>query len=66
MNKLSNSRMLQMIAAGKRRFISVAMLPLALMVAGMLAGCATDSSSRNDALVAQAAKAGVMAAKTNE
>jgi polysaccharide biosynthesis/export protein len=66
MNKLSNSRVFQIIAAGKHHFISAAMLPLALVAAGLLAGCATESFSKNDALVAQAAKAGVMAAKTNE
>jgi polysaccharide export outer membrane protein len=32
---------LQIFAAGKRRFVSLAMLPLALIAAGMLAGCET-------------------------
>jgi polysaccharide biosynthesis/export protein len=66
MNKLSNSRVLQIITAGKRHFVAVAMLPLALIAIGMLAGCATETFSSNDALIAQAAKAGVMPAKTNE
>lgn len=66
MNKLSNSRVLRMMAAGKRHFVSMAMVPLAIVAAGTLAGCASDSFSKNDALIEQAAKAGVMPAKTNE
>jgi polysaccharide biosynthesis/export protein len=66
MNKLSNSRVLQMFAAGKRHFVSVAMLPLALMAAGMLAGCKTESIPPASTLKEQAMKAGELNAKTNE
>ncbi len=66
MNKLSKPRVLRIIAARKRHFVSAAMLPLALVAAGMLAGCATNSLPKNDAVAEQAAKAGVLAGKTNE
>lgn len=65
MNKQSNSAVLRSLAAGKRRFVSLAVLPLALILAGMLTGCETQDFS---AAVPkeQAAKTGELAAKTNE
>jgi protein involved in polysaccharide export with SLBB domain len=48
--------MLQIFAAGKCRFVSLAMLSLALVAAGMVAGCKTQTISPTDALKAQAAK----------
>ena len=58
MKKTSYSKMLQIVAAGKCRFVSLAMLSLALVAAGMLAGCETQFSSFSptDVLKAQAAK----------
>ena len=57
MNIHSNSKVLQSFAAGKRRLASLAMLPLALIAAGMLTGCKTQSFSPTDALKEQAAVA---------
>jgi len=48
---------LQIFAAGTRRFVSLAMLPMALIAAGMLTGCRTQSFSPADALKEQAAAA---------
>jgi len=42
MNKHSDSTVLQNFAAGKHHLVSLAMLPLALIAAGMLAGCQTQ------------------------
>ena len=56
MKNPSYSKMLQIFAAGKCRFVSLAMLSLALVAAGMVAGCKTQTISPTDALKAQAAK----------
>jgi len=64
MNKQSNLAVLQCFAAGKRRFVWW-VLPLALMAAGMLAGCQTQIPP-TATLKEQAAMAGESAAKTNE
>ena len=65
MNKQSSLAVLQSLAAGKRRFVWLAMLPLALVAAGMLTGCKTQIPP-TAALKEQAAMAGESAAKTNE
>jgi polysaccharide export outer membrane protein len=65
MNKQSKLAVLQSFAAGKGRFVWLAMLPLALMAAGMLTGCKTQIPP-TAALKEQAAMAGESAAKTNE
>ncbi len=65
MNHQSNSRLLQTFARGRRHFLSMAMLPLAIAAAGMLAGCQTQSVPSADALKAQA-MAGGATTKTNE
>jgi len=41
MNKYSDSKVLQILAVVKRRFVSLTMPSLALIAAGMLAGCET-------------------------
>ena len=66
MNKHSNSKVLQFFAAGKCRFVSLAMLPLALIAAGMLAGCETQTSSMAAFKEAQAAAASEMATTNSE
>jgi len=45
MNKHSNSKVLQILTAVKCRFVSLAILPLALIVIVMFAGCRTPTSS---------------------
>src|ERR1019366_3564658 len=65
MNKHLYATGLQNIAAGKPRLASLAMLPLALIAAGMLAGCKTPISS-TAALKEQAAKASELTAPTSE
>jgi polysaccharide export outer membrane protein len=66
MNKHSNSKVLQFFAAGKCRFVSLAMLPLALIAAGMLAGCETETPSTAALKEAQAAAASEMATTNSE
>ena len=66
MNKHSNSMVLQIFAAGKRRFVSLAMLPLALIAAGMLSGCGTQSFSATDVLKEQAAMTGELTRTNSE
>jgi polysaccharide export outer membrane protein len=56
MNKHSDSTVLQNFAAGKHRLVSLAMLPLALIAAGMLAGCKTEFPLPTDTPKEQAAK----------
>ena len=56
MNKHSDSTVLQNFAAGKHHLVSLAMLPLALIAAGMLAGCQTQFVLPKDALKEHAAK----------
>lgn len=53
MNKNSNSISVQIFAALKRRFASLAMLPLALIAAGMFTGCQTHPISPAEALKGQ-------------
>ena len=55
MNKHLNSKVLQIFAAGKRRFVSLAMLSMAIIAAGILAGCKTQPVSPADVLKGQAA-----------
>lgn len=55
MNKHSTLKVLQIFAVGKCRFVSLAMLSLAVVATGMLAGCETQSSSQTAALKEQAA-----------
>ena len=62
MNKNSNSISLQIFAALKRRFASLAMLPLALIAAGMFTGCQTHPVSPAEALKGQP---GQLATATN-
>ena len=66
MNKLSNPKVFQIFAWGKRHFTSLAMLPLALITAGVLAGCKTETVPPASTLKAQAMKAGDVNAATNE
>ena len=66
MNKHSDSKVLQIFVAGKRRFVSLAMLPLALIAAGMLAGCQTQSFSPTDALKEQDAAASILTRTNSE
>jgi len=56
MNKHSDSTVLQNFTAGKHRLVSLAILPWALIAAGMLAGCKTNFPLPTDALKEQAAK----------
>src|ERR1035441_2751966 len=65
MNKQSKLAVLQSFAAGKGRFVWLAMLPLALMAAGMLTGCRTQISQRA-ALKEQAAMAGELTRTNSE
>jgi polysaccharide export outer membrane protein len=65
MNKRSNLTVLQSFAAAKRGLASLAMLPLALIAAGMLAGCQTQTST-TAALKEQAAMAGELATTNSE
>ena len=62
MNIHSNSKALQIFAAGKRRLVSLAMLSVAVIAAGMLAGCKTQTG----VLTEQAAMTGGLTATTNE
>jgi polysaccharide biosynthesis/export protein len=66
MNKHSDSTVLQNFTAGKHRLVSLAMLPLALIAAGMLAGCGTQFPLPTDALKEQAAKTGELATTNSE
>jgi polysaccharide export outer membrane protein len=66
MNHHSDSKVPQIFAAGKRRFVSLAMLPLALITAGMFTGCKTESIPPASTLKEQAVKAGGLTAKTTE
>jgi polysaccharide export outer membrane protein len=66
MNKHSDSMVLQIFAAGTRRFVSLAMLPLALIAAGMLTGCKTQSFSPTDVLKEQAAAASELTRTNSE
>jgi polysaccharide export outer membrane protein len=63
MNEPLDSKSLQFFAAGKRQLVSLALLPLALIAAGMLAGCETPTFSPADAAKQSAVDA---AAETNE
>ena len=65
MNKQSKLAVLKSFAAGKGRFVWLAMLPLALVAAGIFTGCQTQIPP-TAALKEQAAMAGETAAKTNE
>jgi len=56
MNKHSDPTVLQNFAAGKHRLVSLAILPLALIAAGMLAGCETQFPLPTDAPKEQPAK----------
>ena len=66
MNKQSDSKVFQIFAVAKRRFISLAMLSLALVAAGMLAGCETQGSSPTAALKAQDAAASELTTTNSE
>jgi len=66
MNKHLNSKVLQIFAAGKRRFVSLAMLSVAILAAGMLTGCKTQFFSPTDVLTESATMAGGLTATTNE
>lgn len=63
MNKNSNSLSPRIFAAWKRRFASLAMLPLALIAVGMFAGCQSHPISPAEALKGQT---GQMTTTTNE
>jgi polysaccharide export outer membrane protein len=65
MNKHSNSTVLQSFTAAKRGLASLVMLPLALIAAGMLAGCQTQIPP-TAALEEQAAKTGDLATTNSE
>ena len=65
MNKNSDSKVLLILAAGKRCFVSTAMPLLSLIAAGMMAGCATHSS-QSAALKQQVAMAGELTATNSE
>jgi polysaccharide export outer membrane protein len=65
MNKQSKLAVLQSFAAGKRSFVWLAMLPLALVAAGMLTGCQTQIS-QTAALKEQAAMAGELTRTNSE
>ena len=65
MNKQSKLAVLQSFAAGKGRFVWLAMLPLALVAAGMLTGCQTQIS-QTAALKEQAAMAGELTRTNSE
>ena len=53
MNKNSNSISLQIAAALKRRFATLVFLPLALIAAGMFAGCQSHPITPAEALKGQ-------------
>jgi Periplasmic protein involved in polysaccharide export len=57
---------LQSFAAAKRGLASLAMLPLTLIAAGMLAGCQTQSFSPTDVLKEQAAAASELTRTNSE
>jgi polysaccharide export outer membrane protein len=63
MNDFSDSKGLQTLAGGRRNIVSLAMLFLALVAAGMLAGCKTQFVPPANALKEQA---GGLTAITNE
>jgi len=63
MNTYLNSKRLQIFAAGKRHLVSLTMLALALIAAGMLAGCETQVITPSEALKGQT---GDLTATTNE
>ena len=65
MNKQSKLAVLQSFAAGKRSFVWLAILPLALVAAGMLTGCKTQIS-QTAALKEQAAMAGELTRTNSE
>jgi polysaccharide export outer membrane protein len=65
MNKQSKLAVLQSFAAGKRSFVWLAMLPLALVAAGMLTGCKTQIPP-TAALKEQAAMAGELTRTNSE
>ncbi len=65
MNKQSNSAVLQSFLAGRRCFVWLAMLPLALMLAVMLTGCETQDFSAV-ALKEQVAMAGELTRTNSE
>jgi polysaccharide export outer membrane protein len=67
MNKKTNPIMLQTVAAVRCRFVLVALLPLALIAAGLLAGCENQSNfAAGNSLKMPAGKTGEPAATTNE
>ena len=67
MNKKISSIMVQIVATTRCRFVLVALLPLAIIAAGLLAGCENQSTSDAfNSLKMPAAKTGERAANTNE
>jgi polysaccharide export outer membrane protein len=67
MNKKTNPIIFQTIANIRCRFVLVALLPLALIAAGLLAGCENQSNfDTANSLKMPAAKTGAPAANTNE
>jgi polysaccharide biosynthesis/export protein len=66
MKQHSNSTVPQIRAAGKRHFVSLAILPWTLVAVGMLAGCKTQLSTPANVLRGQAARTSGSAAKTDE
>jgi polysaccharide biosynthesis/export protein len=67
MNKKSDSMLFQTVAAARRCFGSVALLPLAIMLTGLFAGCADQSYFDSPkSLNQKAAQTGDLSAKTNE
>jgi polysaccharide biosynthesis/export protein len=67
MNKKTSPIMFQTVAIIRCRFVLVALLPVALIAAGLLAGCENQSNfDAASSLKMPAAKIGALAANTNE
>lgn len=66
MNDFFDSQVFQFLTAGKRRFVSLGMLSLALVATGMLAGCDTQTFPPTDALKQQSAMTGELTATNSE
>jgi polysaccharide export outer membrane protein len=66
MKRHANSKLLQIFAAGKRHFVSLALLPVAIIAAGMLAGCQAQFFPPADVLKEQAAMTGGLMTTNSE
>lgn len=66
MKKHSNSIVRRIGAVARRHFVSLAILPLVFIAAGLLTGCQSKFVSPAEALQGQGAMAGGKAATTNE